>query len=149
MSTQGRGVVGMTPTPDGKSYWLVQDDGRVFTFGDARFYGSTGDIHLAAPIVGMPATPDGDGYWLVAKDGGVFTLRRCTVLRVDRLSQIVCRRFNTVAATDLPRAGRGTGTDHCAVDSSPKLRACNQITLVMGPQNSTVASIPWCKSRRA
>ena len=72
MSTQGREVVGMTPTPDGRGYWLVQDDGGGFTFGDARFYGSTGDIHLAAPIVGMAATADGGGYWLDASDGGVF-----------------------------------------------------------------------------
>ncbi len=37
-----------------------------------RFAGSTGGMHLNAPIVGMAATPDGKGYWLVASDGGVF-----------------------------------------------------------------------------
>jgi hypothetical protein len=45
----------------------------VFTFGDARFYGSLGDMKLHSPVVGMAATPDGGGYWLVAADGGVFT----------------------------------------------------------------------------
>ena len=30
-------------------------------FGDARFFGSTGSIHLNKPIVGMAATPDGNG----------------------------------------------------------------------------------------
>ena len=33
--------------------------------------GSTGGIHLDAPIVGMAPTPDGRGYWLVAGDGGI------------------------------------------------------------------------------
>ncbi len=66
-------IVGMASTPDGKGYWLVAADGGIFTFGDAAFYGSTGNIHLAQPIVGMASTPDGKGYWLVAADGGIFT----------------------------------------------------------------------------
>ena len=47
----------MARTPDGKGYWLVASDGGIFTYGDARFYGSTGNIHLNKPIVGMAATP--------------------------------------------------------------------------------------------
>ena len=35
-------IVGMAATPTGKGYWLVAGDGGVFTFGDAKFYGSTG-----------------------------------------------------------------------------------------------------------
>ena len=61
------------PTPDGKGYWLVASDGGIFAFGDARFFGSTGGMHLNEPIVGMATTPDGEGYWLVASDGGIFT----------------------------------------------------------------------------
>ena len=41
-------------------------------YGDASFYGSTGNITLNKPVVGMAATPDGKGYWLVASDGGIF-----------------------------------------------------------------------------
>ena len=63
----------MAATPDGGGYWLVASDGGIFTFGDAKFYGSTGAIKLNKPIVGMAATPDGGGYWLVASDGGIFT----------------------------------------------------------------------------
>ena len=63
----------MTPTPDGKGYWLVASDGGIFSYGDAPFYGSTGSIALNKPIVGMAATPDGKGYWLVASDGGIFS----------------------------------------------------------------------------
>jgi hypothetical protein len=66
-------IVGMAATPDGKGYWLVASDGGIFTFGDAAFYGSTGNLVLNKPIVGMASTPDGRGYWLVASDGGIFT----------------------------------------------------------------------------
>ena len=57
---------------DGKGYWEVRSDGGVFSFGDAKFYGSTGGIHLTQPIIGITATADGKGYWLFAADGGVF-----------------------------------------------------------------------------
>ena len=45
----------------------------IFSFGSARFLGSTGAIHLDQPITAMTPTPDALGYWLVAADGGVFT----------------------------------------------------------------------------
>jgi hypothetical protein len=68
-----RPVVGVAATPSGGGYWLVASDGGIFTYGDARFLGSTGAIALNQPIVGMAATPDGQGYWLVARDGGIFS----------------------------------------------------------------------------
>ena len=77
-------IVGMAATPDGGGYWLVAADGGVFTFGDAGFYGSTGNLHLNQPIVGMAATPDGNGYWLVAADGGIFSFGDGRVLRLHR-----------------------------------------------------------------
>ena len=58
-------------TPSG--CWMVASDGGVFSFGDAKFFGSTGNIKLNKPIVGMAATPTGRGYWLVASDGGIFS----------------------------------------------------------------------------
>ena len=53
-------------------YWKVASDGGIFAYGDASFYGSTGNQRLNQPVVGMAATPDGRGYWLVASDGGIF-----------------------------------------------------------------------------
>ena len=73
---------------DRRGYWLVASDGGIFSFGDARFYGSTGGIKLNQPIVGMAATPSGRGYWLVASDGGMFAFRRRGVLRVDRRHRV-------------------------------------------------------------
>src|SRR5439155_1452452 len=56
-------------------------DGGIFTFGDARFFGSTGNLRLNQPIVGMAPTPSGNGYWLVARDGGIFTFGDARFLR--------------------------------------------------------------------
>jgi uncharacterized protein YkwD len=63
----------MAPTPTDNGYWLVASDGGIFTFGDAKFMGSTGDIRLNQPVIGLAATGSGNGYWLVASDGGLFT----------------------------------------------------------------------------
>jgi hypothetical protein len=66
-------AVTMAATPDGHGYWVTDSDGGVFTFGDAKFFGSIGGRRLNQPIVGMAVTPDGGGYYLVAADGGVFS----------------------------------------------------------------------------
>ncbi|MFZ4516245.1 MAG: hypothetical protein ACOYN3_08035, partial [Acidimicrobiia bacterium] len=47
----------------------------IFTFGDARFYGSTGALQLNRPIIGMALKPSGAGYWLLGADGGVFAFQ--------------------------------------------------------------------------
>ena len=66
-----------TPTPT-TGYWEVASDGGIFSFGNAKFYGSTGAMTLNRPIVGMATTPDGKGYWLVASDGGIFSFGDAT-----------------------------------------------------------------------
>jgi cell wall-associated NlpC family hydrolase len=66
-------IVTVATTSDRHGYWMVASDGGVFSYGDARYFGSTGNIRLNRPIVGMAATPDQGGYWMVASDGGVFT----------------------------------------------------------------------------
>ena len=56
-----RPIVGMAATPDGGGYWLVAADGGIFTFGDARFYGSMGgDPPQPARSWAWPPTPDGE-----------------------------------------------------------------------------------------
>ena len=48
------------------------EDGGIFAFGDAAFYGSTCGS-LNKPIVGMGLSPGGAGYWLAASDEGIFS----------------------------------------------------------------------------
>ncbi len=57
---------------NGAGYRFVASDGGIFSFGNASFQGSTGNIALTRPIVGMDSTRTGQGYWLVASDGGIF-----------------------------------------------------------------------------
>ena len=45
-------IVGMASTPDGLGYWEVASDGGIFSFGDAKFYGSMGGKTISKPIVG-------------------------------------------------------------------------------------------------
>jgi hypothetical protein len=73
------GLTGVATVPSAKAavstsgYWLVGTDGGIFSYGAAKFFGSTGNIKLNQPVVGMAATPDGRGYWMVASDGGIFS----------------------------------------------------------------------------
>ncbi|MCU1426720.1 MAG: Esterase [Actinomycetia bacterium] len=45
----------------------------VYAFGDAGFFGSTGEMSLNSPLVGMANTKTGKGYWMLGEDGGVFS----------------------------------------------------------------------------
>jgi hypothetical protein len=54
-------------------YWLVANDGGIFSYGTAGFAGSMGGKALDAPMVGMARTTDSGGYWTVASDGGIFS----------------------------------------------------------------------------
>jgi hypothetical protein len=69
----GPGFVGMAAGPGNGGYWLCTTTGGIYSYGDAAFHGSLGNLHLNKPIVGMAATPTGNGYWLVASDGGIFS----------------------------------------------------------------------------
>ena len=66
-------LVGIASNSNGTGYWLLAQDGGIFSYGTAQFHGSTGAMHLNQPVVGIAATPNGHGYWLVASDGGIFT----------------------------------------------------------------------------
>ncbi|WP_436527457.1 hypothetical protein [Actinoplanes sp. HUAS TT8] len=71
-TTTRKPPVGIAATRTGLGYWVAAADGGVFSFGDARFYGSMGGKALNAPVVAIAATATGLGYWLTAADGGVF-----------------------------------------------------------------------------
>jgi hypothetical protein len=75
-SAAGTGYVAMAVTPDGKGYWLVQADGGVNAYGDARSFGSlpADKVTASAPVVGVGRTYDDKGLWLVGRDGHVYDL---------------------------------------------------------------------------
>jgi hypothetical protein len=66
-------ITGMASTVDGGGYWLVNNQGAVYPYGDAGAYGSMAGKKLNAPMNHIVSSHDGKGYWLVASDGGVFS----------------------------------------------------------------------------
>ncbi len=78
-------VVSMAATPDAKGYWMIDDAGDVYSFGDASYQGSIGQLsptaapgganaaHLAHPMVEVCATPDAKGYWMIDDAGDVYS----------------------------------------------------------------------------
>ena len=68
----GEGTWIFTTVRRGGGYIFCPQDGGVITTGNARFYGSTGGMHLNRPIVGIASTATRNGYWLAAADGGIF-----------------------------------------------------------------------------
>jgi len=69
---QQAGMVGTVIVQPLAGYWIGAQDGGVFTFGDASYFGSKGSQQLVAPIVGIAAAPDRRGYWLADNAGHVF-----------------------------------------------------------------------------
>jgi hypothetical protein len=72
---------GIVATPSGKGYDIVKEDGGVFSFGDAVFYGSTGGKRPGGEdLTGIALSHDEsgavNGYWLTAEDGAVYTFGR-------------------------------------------------------------------------
>ena len=65
-------ITGMAATPSGNGYYLVGQDGGVFTYGDAVYHGGTTGINLVDVIVSIEVEGDNSGYLLAARDGGVF-----------------------------------------------------------------------------
>ena len=62
------------PAAAWSGYDLAASDGGIFTFpaGGMPFCGSTGSLHLNAPVVAMAMAPAMGGYWEVGADGGIF-----------------------------------------------------------------------------
>jgi hypothetical protein len=56
-----------------RGYYVLGNDGGIFSYGNAPFYGSVpGDgLHIHAVL--MSLTPDQAGYWILGADGGVFS----------------------------------------------------------------------------
>lgn len=66
----------------GGGYWLVGQDGGVFAFGSAQYYGNVvGDLDsgIGEAITGIAATPDGGGYWLMSNYGRIWAFGDATI----------------------------------------------------------------------
>lgn len=109
-----RDIVGITPTPDGKGYWLLGADGAVFAFGDA---GELGGVlsrpkHLTTPSCSARACayatvravaigPSQGGYDIVWADGSntPFGTAASAKVAAGTLTYLSAQPMGVVAAT--------------------------------------------------
>ena len=70
--TTGLWVVDKRVPAGTRGYWLADEDGGVFSYGDAGFFGSAAGADLDSPVVGLSPSATGRGYRLVTRDGGVY-----------------------------------------------------------------------------
>lgn len=57
----------------GDGYWILGNDGGIFTYGIAGFYGSHGTILNTSELSGIESTTTGQGYWICDVAGHVIT----------------------------------------------------------------------------
>ncbi len=72
-------VYGPQPRTFSEGYWMVDQGGGVYLFGDAKPYYAGSCFSLPGcgvtpnkPIVGSYLTPDSAGYYMVGGDGGIY-----------------------------------------------------------------------------
>jgi hypothetical protein len=68
-------AVDLEPTPDFGGYWIVDDIGRVFGFGNASSKPGNADATVLLgneKVTSLSATPTGDGYWIFTSKGRAF-----------------------------------------------------------------------------
>ena len=73
----------MAATHSGNGYYLLDNSGGIFPFGDAHSFGSMAGVRLNAPIIALAPTPSGRGYWLLGVGRRRVQLRRRALLRLD------------------------------------------------------------------
>ncbi len=79
-------IVGLAATPDGGGYYLLGADGGVFSFGDAIFEGSTGNLRLNSPVLGIavPSRPPTAAVISVTDDGQTVNVHPGDTVEVVR-----------------------------------------------------------------
>ncbi len=71
----GHQAVDLEPTPDYGGYWIVDDIGRVFGFGNAKATPGNVDAGALRPgekVTSISSTLTGAGYWIFTSHGRVF-----------------------------------------------------------------------------
>jgi len=61
--------------PGGTGYWLLSNQGGVYSYGGAPFYGSAaGQSYFnGQTAIAMTVDPAGTGYWIMSANGGIYS----------------------------------------------------------------------------
>jgi len=108
----GSPIVAAVRAPGSCGFWLVSANGGVFSFANAKFYGSVPGVmaklhkRFTGSIAAAAAAPNGKGYWLVSANGGVFSFGDARYYGSLRgLLQREHRRLNQPIVTLKPMPG--------------------------------------------
>ncbi len=66
--------------PAGTGYWILGNDGGLFAYGSAPFYGSRGTAIDATRLSALAPAPSGTGYWMATEAGQVEAFGDVTML---------------------------------------------------------------------
>ncbi len=66
-------VVSMAATVDSAGYWLLTQNGEVFSFGDAQYYGGLGANSVNQQAVALVTTSNSTGYWIASAQGSIYS----------------------------------------------------------------------------
>ncbi|MHB1611295.1 MAG: IPT/TIG domain-containing protein, partial [Sulfobacillus sp.] len=64
-------AIELVPTPSYQGYWILTQNGQVYSFGDAA---SFNNLPSGITAVGMAPTPSGQGAFLLSNTGSVYAL---------------------------------------------------------------------------
>lgn len=65
-------AVDLEPTPTGRGYWVVDQQGRVYAFGDATYLGGSPALSRDETVTSLSRAASGRGYWLFTTRGRVL-----------------------------------------------------------------------------
>lgn len=123
-----------TDDPNQSGYYLVSEDGGVYTFGSARFFGSTGAITTDGPVTDLWVTATGNGYWILDAGGTIYAFGDAAELEPANAppnavavavaaapggAWVLTERSGVVAVGDAPALGGGQRNGMLAVDLVP------------------------------
>ena len=66
-------VVSMAATVDSAGYWLLTQNGEVFSFGDAQYHGGLGANSVNQQAVALVTTSNSTGYWIASAQGSIYS----------------------------------------------------------------------------
>lgn len=88
-----------------RSLWLVDENGAVYTIGDAKFHGSVTN-GTSSPVIGIAMTPGSGGYWIGTRDGAAYNFGNAA--DVTQLPTILKERHKTLASPIVGISAAGT-----------------------------------------
>ena len=66
-------AVSVAFTASGNGYWILADNGAIYSFGDADYYGNLIDRGYPGHATSLTRSSGGAGYLILTKEGGIYS----------------------------------------------------------------------------